>query len=141
MAARRKADSRMIYLEANDTIVHLQGLAVCGKSLTNVILDHKNIPPIKSGRKIVLLVIVFVVLVLKMPGSAIHIENLAVLNQHLVEVLLNRILLRHSQIPPFYIGRNARCEICLYLTCKGYGIGIALKRGYYSILTARKIVV
>ena len=119
MAARRKADSRMIYLEANDTIVHLQGLTVCGKSLTNVILDHKKIPPIKSGRKIVLLVIVFVVLVLKMPGSAIHIENLAVLNQHLVEVLLNRILLRHSQIPPFYIGRKARREIFLFLTCKG----------------------
>ena len=106
-----------------------------------MILDHKNIPPIKSGRKIVLLVIVFVVLVLKMPGPAIHIENLAVLNQHLVEVLLNRILLRHSQIPPFYIGRNAHREICLYLTCKGLGLPVASKCEHYNILTARKIVV
>ena len=53
------------------------------------------------------------------PGAAFHFENLAVLNQHLGEVLLYGMLLGHSQIPPFYIGRNARREIFLSVTCKG----------------------
>ena len=62
-----------------------------------------------------------------MPGASVHLENLAVLNQHLGEVLLNSVLLRHSQIPPFILGECIAFEIILSLTCKGSVLGINLE--------------
>lgn len=42
---------------------------------------------------------------LDVPGAAIHIEIVAVLDHHFSEVVLNGILLCHSQIPPFIPGK------------------------------------
>ena len=95
----------LICLETNDSVVHFQCITVCGKSLTDMHLNrivHKRLPPVNVGRKTVRgMLFSLNAHRLKMPGAAIHFQNLAVLNQHLGEVLLDRILLRHSQIPPF----------------------------------------
>lgn len=39
---------------------------------------------------------------LEVPGTAIHLYDFAVLDQHLMEVVPHGILLGHSQIPPLY---------------------------------------
>jgi hypothetical protein len=41
-------------------------------------------------------------LVLYVPGTAVHLYDFAVLDQHLVEEVPNGSLLGHSQIPPLY---------------------------------------
>ena len=139
-AAHPKVDSQNHFLEPNDAVIHCQGLAVCGKGLVDMISDHNKLPPIKSGRKTVPLIVPRM-MVLKVPAAAFHLQNLAVLNQHLGEVLLDRMLLGHSQIPPFYVGRITRREISFCITCKGSKNAFPLKCDYYSILTRREKVV
>jgi len=114
----------VVVLKVPGTTVHFNDLAICGQHLTEILLNgihlgHNKIPPIACGPIRPGGVCFCGSIESETPGASIHFENLAVLNQHLGEVLLNRMLLRHSQIPPFYIGRKARREIFISLTCKG----------------------
>ena len=91
-AAHRSGQLKILFLETNDTIVQFQRLAVSSKSVAENVLVHNRIPPIKSGRKTVRVFVVFLKIVLKVPGAAVHFDLLAVSNDHFAEIILNSIL-------------------------------------------------
>ena len=109
-AKLRTARNQILFLETKSTTIHFYDLAVFSKHLDKILLNsillgHNQLPPMGDGKN---LLNCSLGLESEAQCTTVLFENLAVLNQHLGEVLLNSVLLRHSQIPPFIYGANIR---------------------------------